>query len=335
VTAEGNWEGHNILNRVKTSAQSARVLGISEVDLERLLASSRNKLFERREQRAHPGRDEKVLTGWNGLMIAAMARAGRVLDEARLTTAAARGADFLLDRLRTPEGRLLHVFKDGTARLAAYLDDYACAIDALVEVYQTTFEPRYLAAAAELTSDLVARFSDESAGGFFYTAHDHEALIARSKDLHDNATPSGNGMAAYALLRLARLCGREDFDQAGRRTLEMLSGEIARTTMGEGQALLALDDLLGSAYELVLVDGQSTEESDNVLRSINARYLPGTVIARRPHGIGDSSIAPILRETLVGKLPVDGRTTLYVCERGLCQAPVVGRQAIDDLLAST
>jgi uncharacterized protein YyaL (SSP411 family) len=335
VTAEGNWEGHNILNRVKTDAQAARVLGIAEADLEQLLASGRRNLFARREQRIHPGRDEKILAGWNGLMISAMARAGRVLDEPRFTTAAARSADFLLERLRTPDGQLMHVFKDGTARLAAYLDDYACAIDALVEVYQATFESRYVVAAAELASDLIARFGDESAGGFFYTAHDHEALIARSKDLHDNATPSGNGMAAYALLRLARLCGRDDFDEAGRRTLEMLSGEIARTTMGEGQALLALDDLLGSAYELVLVDGQTTEESDEVLRSINARFLPGTVIARRPHGIGDSSIAPILRETLAGKVPVDGRPTLYVCERGLCQAPVVGRKAIDELLAST
>jgi uncharacterized protein YyaL (SSP411 family) len=299
-----------------------------------LVAESRKKLFALRERRVHPGRDEKILAGWNGLMIAAMARAGRVLDEPRFTAAAARCADFLLKQLRTPEGRLLHVFKDGNARLAAYLDDYACAIDALVEVYQATFEPRYVAAAAELAADLIARFGDAATGGFFYTAHDHEALIARSKDLHDNATPSGNGMSAYALLRLARLCGREDFETAGRHTLEMLSGEMAHTTMGEGQALLALDDLLGPAYELVLSDGQSAADADQVLRSINARFLPNAVVARRFSKTHDSSITSLLRETLAEKKAVKAQPTLYVCERGTCRPPVVGAAAIEGLLES-
>jgi uncharacterized protein YyaL (SSP411 family) len=334
VTPEGNWEGHNILNRVKTNAQAARVLGLSETDLERLLADSRKKLFARREGRVHPGRDEKILAGWNGLMIAAMARSGRVLDEPRFNAAAVRSADFLLKQLRTPEGRLLHVFKDGTARLAAYLDDYACAIDALVEVYQATFDPGYVAAAAELATDLIARFSDEATGGFFYTAHDHESLIARSKDLHDSATPSGNGMAAYALLRLARLCGREDFETAGRNTLEMLSGEMASTTMGEGQALLALDDLLGPAYELVLSDGQSAADSDQVLRSINARFLPNAVVARRLSETDDPSITPLLRPTLAEKKAIKGQATLYICERGTCRPPVVGVAAIEGSLES-
>ncbi|HET6324160.1 MAG TPA: thioredoxin domain-containing protein, partial [Planctomycetaceae bacterium] len=334
VTPEGNWEGHNILNRVKTTAQAARVLGLSEADLDLLLISGRKKLFERREQRVHPGRDDKILAGWNGLMIAAMARAGRVLDERRFTAGAARSADFLLSRLRTPEGRLLHVFKDGTARLAAYLDDYACALDALAEVYQATFDPRYVAAAAELAADLIANFADSAAGGFFYTAHDHETLIARSKDLHDNATPSGNGMAAYSLLRLARLCGREDFDAAARGTLEMLSGEMARVTMATGQALLALDDLLGPSYELVLVDGQSHDETTSVLRALNKYFLPNAVIARRSADAGDSSIAPLLRETLAGKTAVDEQPTLYVCERGTCRPQVADLRSIEELLAT-
>jgi hypothetical protein len=334
VMLEGNWEGHNILNRVKTNAQAARVLGLSETDLERLLADSRKKLFARREGRVHPGRDEKILTGWNGLMIAAMARAGRVLDEPRFTAAAARSANFLLKQLRTPEGRLLHVFKDANARLAAYLDDYACAIDALVEVYQATFDPGYVAAAAELATDLIARFSDKSTGGFFYTAHDHEALIARSKDLHDNATPSGNGMAAYALLRLARLTGSDDFDTAARGTLEMLSGEMARVTMGTGQALLALDDLLGPAHDLALVDGSSVVASDQVLRFINSRYLPRAIVARKAHGIDDSVIAPVLQEILAGKTSVRDEPALYICERGACRPPVVGKASIQGALES-
>jgi uncharacterized protein YyaL (SSP411 family) len=334
VTSDGNWEGHNILNRVKTTAQAARVLGLSEGDLDRLLVSGRQKLFEHREGRVHPGRDEKILAGWNGLMIAAMARAGRVLDEPRFTAAAARSADFLLDHLRTQEGQLLHVFKDGNARLAAYLDDYACVVDALTEVYQATFDARYVEAAAELAADLIARFTDQGAGGFFYTAHDHETLIARSKDLHDNATPSGNGMAAYSLLRLARLCGRDDFDAAARGTLEMLSGEMARVTMGTGQALLALDGLLGPEHELVLVDGKSTDESASVLRVINERFLPNAVVARRLYDGDDSSIDPLLHATLAGKTSLDAQPTLYICEHGTCRPPVAGARAIEESLGT-
>ncbi len=206
------------------------------------------------------------------------------------------------------------------------------AIDALIEVYQSTGEPRYLAYAGELADDLIERFTDESTGGFFYTAHDHEPLIARNKDLHDNATPSGNGMAAYALLRLARLSGREEFDAAGQRTLEMLSGEMARATMGVGQALMALDDLLGPAYELVLVDGRSAEESAAASRSIEAAYLPNVVVARRAHSQEDASIAPILAATLAGKKSLDGQPTLYVCEHGACRPPVVGVAAIDEVV---
>jgi uncharacterized protein len=334
VTSEGNWEGRNILNRVKTTAQAARLLGLPEDDLERVLAASRKKLFDRREERVHPARDEKILAGWNGLAIAAMARAGRVLGEPRFRAGAVASAKFLLERLRTPEGRLLHVYKDGRAPLPAYLDDYAAAIDALVEVYQSTFDPRYVTAAAALADDLIARFSDYAAGGFFFTAHDHEPLIARSKDLHDNATPSGNGLAAYALFRLARLTGRGDFEAAALRTLQMLSGEMAHTTMGTAQALLALDDLLGPAHELILADGQSPEETAHVLRSINARFLPSALVARRPADTDDDSLPPILHETLAGKTSLDGEPTLYVCERGTCHPPIAGVAAIDEALPS-
>ncbi|HEV3300250.1 MAG TPA: hypothetical protein VG055_11440, partial [Planctomycetaceae bacterium] len=153
-------------------------------------------------------------------------------------------------------------------------------------------------------------------------------------DLHDNATPSGNGMAAYALLRLARLCGREDFETAGRRTLEMLSGEMAQTTMGEGQALLALDDLLGPAYELVVSGGDSAADSERALRSINIRFLPNAVIARQVQDAVESPIAPILREILAGKTPLKGQPTLYICERGTCRPPVVGLAAIEQALSS-
>jgi uncharacterized protein YyaL (SSP411 family) len=332
VTPEGNWEGKNILNRVKTHAQAARVLGLSEQDLATTLADCRRQLFAVRETRVHPGRDEKILAGWNGLMISAMAQAGSVLDEPRFTAAAVRAADFVLSRMRGTDGRLLHTFKDGAARLAAYLDDYASLIEALFDVHQATFDAKFLEAALRLADEMIGQFGDEQGGGFFYTPHDHEPLIARNKDLHDNATPSGNGTAAGILLKLAQLCGRADLAQWAQRTLELLSGEMARVSMAEGQALLALDDLLGPSYEIVIVEGppdhESDHESDQVLRMLSDRFLPAKVLARRSADADDSHLPACLHALLEGKRALKGRTTLYVCQRGACQPPVAGLSAI-------
>src|ERR1700685_611196 len=236
VTAEGNREGPKLPNRVKTHPQAARMLGLSEADLAGLLSQCRGQLFDRRETRVHPRRDEKGLAGWTGLMISAMARAGSVLAEPRFTAAAVRAADFVLTRMRGSDGRLLHTFKDGQARLAAHLDDYACLIEALVEVYEETFDPRFVDAALELTADMLGRFRDDKDGGFFFTPHDHEPLIARNKDLHDNATPSGNGSAAGALLRLGRLSGRGDLVGWGPCTPGGFFGGVGRGALAGGPA---------------------------------------------------------------------------------------------------
>jgi len=332
VTPQGNWEGANILNRVKTHAQAAKILGINEDRLAELLAECRRKLFEVREKRVHPGRDDKILVGWNGLIISAMAQAGSVLFEPRFTAAAARAADFVLDRMRGPDGHLLHAYKDGSARLNAYLDDYACLIEALIEVYQANFEAKYLDAALGLAKDLIDRYGDMQAGGFFFTPHDHEPLISRNKDVHDNATPSGNAMAAGALLKLAQLCGRTDLEHAARRTLEMLSGEMARVSMAMGQALLAVDDFLGPAYEIVILQGGGANEADQVLRMLAGRYLPSKVVARRAPDVDDANLPESLRPLLEGKRAPDGQTTLYLCQRGVCQAPAKGLPAIEALL---
>ena len=170
VTPQGNWEGSNILNRVKTPRSGGTMLGTNEDRLAELLADCRRQLFAVREKRVHPGRDDKILAGWNGLMISAMAQAGSVLSEPRFTAAAARAADFVLDNMRGPEGQLLHTFKDGAARLNAYLDDYACLIEAFVEVYQANFDAKYLDAALVLAKDLIDRFGDKQGGRIFLHA---------------------------------------------------------------------------------------------------------------------------------------------------------------------
>ncbi len=330
VSADGNWEGENILNRVKTHGQAAKMLGLSEEKLHAVLAGCREKLFAARSRRIAPGRDEKVLTSWNGLMIAAMAFGARVLGDEKYLQAARKAADFLLSNLRDASGRLLHTFKDGRARLNAYLDDYACLIDGLVELYQAGFDARYLESALNLAEMLVEQFRDSDAGGFFYTSNDHEELIARQKDSQDNATPSGNGMAATALLKLARLCGRADLEKGAVETLTMLSGQLARIPMAAGQSLIALDSLLGPAHEVVLVSGDDAAGAEELRQSLNGAFLPNVAVLRRPANVTDEALPSALREQLVGKIAVDGRATAYVCERGTCHAPVTN---VDAMLA--
>jgi uncharacterized protein YyaL (SSP411 family) len=345
VTGGGNWEGHNILNRPKTHHQAAALLHVSESDLTQTLESCRRKLFESRAHRIPPGRDEKVLVAWNGLMISAIAQAvvgrrgmhrpdGSLTVWAQALEAAESTASFILTTMRDASGRLLHSFKDGRARINAFLDDYACFIDGLVELYQATFDPRWLTAAVELAEQMIARFADADHGGFFYTAADHEQLIARSKDTQDNATPSGNGMAATALLKLGRLTGRADLEEQGYRTLQALSGLLAEHPRAAAQALIALDFHLGPAHEIVLVDGEDPSETDAALAQLSTRFLPRKVVARRPADMTDADLPPVLQSLLQGRKAISSALTAYVCDHGTCKLPVSGSETLLSVLSS-
>ncbi|HVW00863.1 MAG TPA: thioredoxin domain-containing protein [Planctomycetaceae bacterium] len=332
VTPAGNWEGHNILRRTRTSEQASKVLGIDINQLEATLARARQKLFSVRSQRVWPGRDDKVLVGWNGLMIAALSQAAEVLDEPRYRDAARSAAEFILTKMRQPDGALLHAYKDGRARFNAYLDDYACLIDGLTELYQATFEARWLEAAVELADAMLARFHDPDGGGFYYTTHDHETLIARPKDLQDNATPSGNSMAAYALLRLGTLCSRNDFQDVAVETLQLIAPLAARYATAAGQALLAVDFLVGPAIEVAVVDGNNLDENAEVLRILRQPFRPNQVLARRFSGDSDESLSPALQPLLKGRIARDGATTVYICRQGTCGLPIRGPAALKQAL---
>ena len=322
VTRHGNWEHHSILNRPTPHAQMAKMLKRTESELEEVLARCRAKLMAARSQRIAPGRDDKVLVAWNGMMIAAMAQASLVLSEPKYATAAVQAADFVLTHMREPNGRLLHSFKDGQARFNAYLDDYVCLIDGLVDVFQATGESRFIDSALEICDRLFEQFHDGDAGGFFYTSNDHEQLIARTKDSQDNATPSGNGMAAYALLKLARLTSRSDIELRAIETLKALSGQLGRSAMASGQALLALDFLLGPTHEFVLVGGSDAAANLAALAALQASFVPNKVLVQ------SSSASGAVAALMQGKSAIKGQPTLYPCERGACQPPVVGADAI-------
>jgi uncharacterized protein YyaL (SSP411 family) len=331
VTEQGNWEGHNILNLPRTVAQAAKLLGRDENELRGELASSRSALLEARERRIPPGKDTKVLVSWNGLMIAALAEGGRVIDDQRYLDAAGRAAGFILRRMRRPDGRLLHTYREGQAKLDAYLDDYANLIDGLTRLYEATGEPRWIEAALELAGIMMDDFGDAEQGGFFFTGSGHEKLIARQKDIHDNATPSGNGMAATALLRLGALTGRSDFKRAGRSALEAIQVVLEREPAAVGQSLIALDFLLGSIHEFAVIAGADPAEQRAVLSTIALPFRPHKVVApATPQQVAElAGKVPLLAD----RPPRDGRTTTYVCQNFVCREPVVGVSGVEAILS--
>jgi uncharacterized protein YyaL (SSP411 family) len=322
VEPGGNWEhGRNILHRRKTFAQSARLLHKSEPELRQQLERCRRKLYEVRSRRVWPGRDDKVLTAWNGLMIGSLAQAAQVMEQPDLADSATRAADFLLRRLRGPQGLLLRTWSQGSEpKYNAYLEDYSFLIDGLVSLYEATFEPRWICAALELADVMIDQFWDPAEGGFFFTGRDHETLIARTKDPHDNAIPSGNSMAVTALLRLAKLTGRQDLHEKAEATLRLYRGLLAAHPMAAGQMLIALDFYLGPVKELAVIGDLAGAQTRRVLKAIHSRFRPHVVIA---HGSPQAErVLPLLE----GKTSL-GPVTTYICENFACQAPLVGADA--------
>ncbi len=335
VERDGNWEDphapgkpKNILHRAKTFAQLAALHGVAELKLRDFLAECRRKLLAVRDKRVRPGLDDKVLTAWNALMITAFATAAQVFDEPAHALVADKAADFLLTKMRAADGKLLRTWSAGhAAKLNAYLEDYAYLVEALVTLYEATFETRWINEAVALSEKMIEQFWDEQGGGFFYTGRDHERLIARGKDPHDNATPAGNSVAALALLRLAELTGRNELREKAETALRLYRDLMDERPFATAQMLLALDFYLGPVKAFAVV-GEG-EEARRVLRAIHGEFRPNKVIAvcrpNAPDAVGQLSL-------LAGKAAVDGKATLYVCENFACRAPVVGAEAIEKQL---
>ncbi len=325
VSSHGNFEESNILNLPKSLEQCATLHHWDLAELERELAEDRAKLLEVRDQRIRPGKDDKILVSWNALMIDALARAAGVLDEPRYLAAAQRAADFILTTMRDADGRLLHSYRSGEAKFAAYLDDYAYFINALVSLYEADFSSRWIDTAVQLAEIVMQRFHDPHLGGFFYTADDHEVLIARNKDVQDSSVPSASGMTATALLRLGTLCGRHDLLEAARGTLELATGLMEKAPTAAGQSLIAADMLIGPLSEMVLVAERADQDFADVVKALHATYLPNAVVAAR---IGNASVPTALESLFTGRTASGGEVSLYICQQHACHAPVVGKAAI-------
>jgi uncharacterized protein YyaL (SSP411 family) len=331
VTEQGNWEDHNILNLGRTLDQAAQLLGREPGKLRAELAASRAALLTARAKRVPPGKDTKVLVSWNGLMLAPLAEGGRILRDERYIEAARRAAGFILDRMRLDDGRLLHTYKDGQAKLDAYVDDYASLIDGLTHLYEATGEPRWIESARGLADIMIAEFADTEHGGFFFTGRRHEALIARQRDVHDNATPSGNGMAATALVRLGALTGSDELTAAGRAALESIGQTLEREPAAVGQSIIALDFLLAPIQEFAVIAGPDPTEFRAVLETIAQPFAPHKVVA--PATPADVTALSPTMPLLVDRPLKGGQTTTYICENFKCREPVVGVAGIEAALA--
>jgi uncharacterized protein YyaL (SSP411 family) len=306
ATDRGNFEGRNIPVRGPGAPER--------------LDEWRRRLYEARAQRVWPGLDDKRLTSWNALMISALAEAGAVLERRDYLDAAERCAGFVLGSLRDEEGRLLRTWKDGRARLNAYLEDHAYLVEALLTLYESTFEPRWFGEARALADAMIERFADDESGGFFETSSDHERLLARRKDLEDHPIPSGNASAAHGLLRLAALTGEHGYEERAVSVLRLLHELAPKHPQAFGHLLQALDFHLSPVKEVALVG----EELRPLERVVRAEFRPHLVLAGgAPDGV------PLLQD----RGPVDGRPAAYVCEHFACKAPVTEPEELARLLS--
>jgi uncharacterized protein YyaL (SSP411 family) len=276
----------------------------------------RRRLYEARAARVRPGLDDKRLTGWNALMVCALAEAGGALERRDYVEAAVGCMEFLLSEMRDPDGRLLRTWKDGRAKIDAYLDDHAFLLEALLSLYETTFEARFYREAVALAEKMIERFADPAQGGFFTTAVDTEPLVARRKDLDDSPIPSGNSAAAFGLLRLASLSGERRYEHHALGVLRLLFPLATRQPLAFGHLLLAADFYLAPVREVAIVG----TGADSLLRVVRSEYRPHLVVA----GGGSDGDVPLLQ----GRHPVDGQAAAYVCEHFVCKAPVTTPQAL-------
>ncbi len=338
VAPEGNFRSHepyhrgrNILHLPFAPDAAADQLGVAEDVLLARIEECKQRLRAVRERRVRPGRDDKVLTSWNALAISALARGYQTLGDPRYRDAANEAADFILTKLQR-DGMLLRSYRDGDARLLGYLDDYAFLLVAIIDLYETTFDPRRIDQADELARQMRARFHDDADGGFFLTSAEHTDTPVRMKPLFDGAEPSGNSMAAHGLLRLARLTGKSAYAEAAERILRLAAEQIAAAPRGFLSLLCALDFAVHPPKEIALVGPADAPETAALLDVVRARFLPNRAIAWYDPDAPDADAVAARIPLLAGKTLRNGTPAAYVCKDYACKEPVSDPAALAALL---
>lgn len=329
-------KGNNILHLRGYPGKVASRLKAPANEIEKRLEAARGKLFAAREKRIHPRKDDKILTDWNGLMIAALAKGAKVFDEPKYAKAAQKSADFILKHMLQPDGRLLHRFRDGHAAIPAYADDYAFLIWGLIEIYEATFEAPYLQKALDLNSTFSMHFWDEAKGGFYFTADDSEDLFVRNKEIYDGAIPSGNSVAALNLLRLSRITADPELEKKAAHLMKAFSREIRLRPSAYTQLMAAVDFGVGPSYEVVIVGDLKAKDTKAMLKALQTKFIPNKVVLFRhmnPVKLKDVDITNIAGFTRYHS-SIDGKATAYVCRNYKCEFPVTDVNKMMELLGS-
>ena len=327
----GEGTGSNILHLRKSVKELASDLKVSEEALQKRLKAIRQKLFDYREKRVHPHKDDKILTDWNGLMIAALAKGARVFEESEYAEAAERAADFILTTMRSSRGRLLHRYRDGQAAIPAHMEDYAFLIWGLLELYEATFRVGYLETALNLNKDLIKYFWDEDGGGFYFTANDSEKLLVRHKEIYDGAIPSGNSVAMLNLLRLGRLTAKSDLEEKAATIGKVFSESISESPSAHTQLMAAVDFGIGPSYEVVIVGNSKAKDTKEMVQALHTHFIPNKVVLLRPTDQEAPGIERLAKFTKY-QTSIDNRATAYVCLNYNCKLPTTDKGKMLELL---
>lgn len=330
----GEFTGKNILYLAHDKKDTALHFKRSEPQIEEIIERSKKKLFEVRTQRPRPHLDDKILVDWNGLMISSLAFGSRVLGEPRYKEAAVRAAEFVQKTVIRKDGRLLHRFRDQEAAINANLGDYAFFIQGLLDLYEATFEAQYLKNAHRLAKEMVNLFWDEKEGGFFFTAHDGESLIARQKDLYDGAYPSGNSIALLDLIRLGHITFQDEWNNLAQRAFKTFAAEISQRPAAYSQTLIALDHYLGPAQEIVLAAPHEVLEVEDMAGEVFRRFIPNKVVVFRNPSAKASQGIEELSHFIKEQIPLQEKPTAYVCENHVCKLPTNDMVKFGELLDS-
>ncbi|MCS6873908.1 MAG: thioredoxin domain-containing protein [Pyrinomonadaceae bacterium] len=314
VTEDGNFEGKNILHIKYTPEEAAEILKIPVEKLNETVEQGRKILFSEREKRVKPNRDEKIITAWNGLMMATFAEAAAILSKERYLEIAQRNADFLISNL-IKDDQLLRTWKDGKAKLNAYIEDYANLAEGLIELFQINSELKYLKMAEFLAEKMIEDFWDRTEGGFFFTSHDHEQIAFRQKDFQDNATPSGNSVAAELFLKLSKFTGKSEYENYSVSIFKKVATQIIRYPNAFGRMLSAIEFYLAPKKEIIIIGS----EGNPLQKYLWSVYLPEkiAICIEAPTDELISSL-PILEE----KKQIEGKPTAFVCQNFVCEKPV-------------
>ena len=337
ISKEGNYydihrgaTGHNIIHLKKSLRELSLELDIRYEELVAILRDVRLKLFKIREKRIHPLKDDKILTDWNGLMIAALAKGAQAFESMRYVKAAERAVGFILKKLRRTDGRLIHRHRDGEAAIDGNLDDYAFLVLGLIELYEATFETKYLEEALRLQHEMIKHFWDKENGGFFFTSDYSEKLLVRYKDFRDGAIPSGNSIAFLNLIRLARMTGKAHYEEKAAALAKAFSSHEEGTPSQNTMFLTALDFFIGPAYEIVIVGDPNSKETEKVLHAIRTRFVPNKVMLLKKEN--DTRLENLAGFTKDMKT-IAGKTTAYICQNFVCSKPMTDINEVSKILA--